>query len=152
VEVIGWFIVSLLIAFGGQDSRDWAGCRDPQPEQTTAGACFGAKPFGGKGESRNKMLFMVIERFDNNDMVPIYERFRESGRGLPDGLEFVDSWVEANFARCFQIMRCDDPKLFQQWILHWRGTGVTMEIVPVVSSADTRSVVTSYIDAKLVPA
>ena len=94
------------------------------------------------------MLFMVIERFENNDMVPIYERFRESGRGLPDGLEFVDSWVEANFARCFQIMRCNDPKLFQQWILHWRGTGVTMEIVPVVSSADTRSVVTSYIDAK----
>lgn len=92
------------------------------------------------------MLFMVIERFDGNDMVPIYQRFRASGRGMPDGLEFVDSWVEANFDRCFQVMRCDDPKLFQQWILHWRGTGVTMEIVPIVPSAETRAVVTSYID------
>lgn len=96
------------------------------------------------------MLFMVIEYFENNDMVPIYERFCQSGRGLPDGLEFVDSWVEANFARCFQVMKCDDPKLFQQWILHWRGTGVKMEIVPIVSSADTRTVVTAYLDAKTV--
>jgi hypothetical protein len=93
------------------------------------------------------MLFMVIERFDNNDMIPIYQRFRQSGRGLPDGLEFVESWVEANFARCFQVMRCDDPKLFQQWILHWRATGVSMEIVPIVPSADTRAVVTSYMEA-----
>jgi hypothetical protein len=30
------------------------------------------------------MLFMVIERFRNNDMVPIYQRLRESGRSLPD--------------------------------------------------------------------
>lgn len=37
------------------------------------------------------MLFMVIERFRDNDMVPIYRRLRESGRSLPDGLEYVDS-------------------------------------------------------------
>ena len=97
------------------------------------------------------MLFMVIERFRDNDMVPIYRRFRESGRGLPDGLEFVDSWVEANFDRCFQVMRCNDAKLFQQWILHWRGTGVTMEIVPILSSAETREVVTAYLDAEAKP-
>jgi hypothetical protein len=34
-----------------------------------------------------KMLFMVIERFRDDDMVPIYYRLRESGRSLPDGLE-----------------------------------------------------------------
>lgn len=37
------------------------------------------------------MLFMVIERFRDNDMVPIYRRLREAGRSLPDGLEYVDS-------------------------------------------------------------
>ena len=95
----------------------------------------------------NAMLFMVIEHFAGNDMVPIFQRFRESGRGLPDGLEFVDSWVEANFARCFQVMRCDDPQKFQQWVLHWRDTGTTMEIVPIVPIADTRNVINAYLDA-----
>lgn len=93
------------------------------------------------------MLFMMIERFADNDMTPVYQRVRERGRGLPDGLEFVDSWVEPSFARCFQLMRCDDPKLLQQWVLHWRGTGMTTEIVPVVPSAETRAIVTAYLDA-----
>jgi hypothetical protein len=39
------------------------------------------------------MLFMAIERFRDNDMVPIYQRLRESGRSLPDRLEYVDSWI-----------------------------------------------------------
>ena len=73
------------------------------------------------------MLFMVIERFRDSDMVPIYRRLRDNGRSLPDGLEYVDSWVEPNFARCFQLMRCDDPKRFQEWVLQWRGLGVTFE-------------------------
>ena len=54
------------------------------------------------------MLFMVVEHFRDNDMVPVYQRLREAGRSLPEGLEYVDSWVEANFSRCFQLMRCDD--------------------------------------------
>ena len=59
------------------------------------------------------MLFMVIERFRDNDMLPVYERVRERGRSLPDGLEYVDSWIEANLSRCFQLMRCDDARLLQ---------------------------------------
>jgi hypothetical protein len=91
------------------------------------------------------MLFMVIERFRDNDMVPIYQRVRDSGRSLPEGLEYVDSWVEPNFSRCFQLMRCSDARLFQEWILQWRGLGVTFEIVPVVSSKETREVVTAHL-------
>ena len=87
------------------------------------------------------MLFMVIERFRDNDMVPIYERVRDGGRSIPDGLKYVDSWVEPNFGRCFQLMECDDLRLLQEWILNWRGMGVTFEIVPVVPSAQTREVV-----------
>ena len=60
------------------------------------------------------MLFMVIERFSDGDMVPAYQRLREKGRSLPEGLEYVDSWVEPNCSRCFQLMRCDDPRLFQE--------------------------------------
>jgi hypothetical protein len=36
------------------------------------------------------MLFMVIERFADNDMVPVYQRLRDQGRGLPEGLEYLD--------------------------------------------------------------
>lgn len=93
------------------------------------------------------MLFMVIERFRDNDMAPIYKRLRDAGRSLPDGLEYLDSWVEPNFARCFQLMRCADLRLFQQWIAQWRGLGATFEIVPVVSSKETREVVAPYLDA-----
>jgi hypothetical protein len=92
------------------------------------------------------VLFMVIEHFRNDDMVPVYRRLRDSGRSLPEGLEYVDSWVEPNFSRCFQLMRCDDLSVFQAWILQWRGCGVTFEIVPVVTSKETRAAVAPYLE------
>ncbi len=93
------------------------------------------------------MLYMVIERFRDNDMVPVYRRLRESGRGFPDGLRYVGSWVEPNFSRCFQLMECDDPRLLQQWALKWRGSGTTFEFIPVVSSAETQEVVAPFLDS-----
>ncbi|MGN6758720.1 MAG: DUF3303 domain-containing protein [Thermomicrobiales bacterium] len=87
------------------------------------------------------MLFMVIERFKDDDMVPVYQRVRDKGRLLPEGLTYLESWVEPGFGRCFQLMACDDLRLLQAWVLQWRGAGVTFEIVPVVRSAETREVV-----------
>ena len=96
-----------------------------------------------KGEH---MLFMIIERFKDNDMLPIYQRVRDEGRMFPEGLKYIDSWVEPNFSRCFQLMECDDLRLLQEWILKWRGSGVTFEIIPVVSSKETQEVVTPLLD------
>ena len=95
------------------------------------------------------MLFMVIERFQDNDMLPVYKRVRDEGRSLPDGLKYLESWVEPNFARCFQVMECEDLCLLQQWVLNWRGSGATFEIVPVVTSAATREVVAPYLDKSI---
>ncbi|HET7607179.1 MAG TPA: DUF3303 family protein, partial [Gammaproteobacteria bacterium] len=92
------------------------------------------------------MLFMVIERFKDNDMIPVYRRLREKGRMLPEGLKYIDSWIEPNFSRCFQIIECDDLRRLQEWILQWRGSGTSFEIVPVLSSAETREVVAPYLD------
>jgi len=86
------------------------------------------------------MLFMVIERFRNRDAKPIYRRLREKGRGMPDGLKYVGSWIEANFDRCFQLMECDDARLLQQWVAQWSDL-VEFEIVPVVPSAETRETI-----------
>ena len=90
------------------------------------------------------MLFLVIEHFKNQDAQAVYERFQNEGRMLPEGLRYVDSWVEANFKRCFQLMECDDPLLFQQWIIQWRDL-VEFEIVPVVPSPKTKEVITSIL-------
>jgi len=38
------------------------------------------------------MLFMIIERFQDNDMRPVYRKVRSEGRLLPEGLKYVDSW------------------------------------------------------------
>lgn len=92
------------------------------------------------------MLFMVIERFRDNDMVPIYRQVRDGSRMLPEGLRYVDSWVEASFSRCFQLMECEDLRLFQQWVLEWRGFGATIEVIPVVPSKETQAVVAPYLD------
>lgn len=79
-------------------------------------------------------------------MVPVYRRLRDEGRMLPDGLEYVNSWVEPNFGRCFQLMECEDLRLLQEWALRWRGSGATFEIVPVVPSKQTQEVVSPYLD------
>ena len=83
------------------------------------------------------MLFMVIERYKNRDAKAVYLRAKEQGRSLPEGLSYLGSWVEDNFDRCFQLMECEDPCLFQQWTDHWEDL-VTFEIVHVVSSTEAR--------------
>jgi len=82
------------------------------------------------------MLFMVIERFRNQDAKSIYRRLRDRGRSTPEGLHFVNSWVTADLGRCFQLMECDDVTLLQRWVTEWSDL-VGFEIVPVVSGKDT---------------
>ena len=81
------------------------------------------------------MLYMIIESFRNGDAVPVYRRFRDCGRMMPEGLEYVSSWVTSDMARCFQLMRCDDPRLLDQWMTRWSDLG-DFEVVPVVTSAE----------------
>jgi hypothetical protein len=90
------------------------------------------------------MLFMVVERFRNRDAKAVYRRFREEGRGTPDGLKYVGSWIEANFDRCFQLMECDDARLLQRWVAAWADL-IEFEIVPVVPSAETRETIESML-------
>jgi uncharacterized protein DUF3303 len=79
------------------------------------------------------MLYMVIERFKNREAIPVYRRFREKGRMTPEGLHYVESWVEANFDRCFQLMECEDPHLLEEWAANWKDL-VEFEFVPVRTS------------------
>jgi len=86
------------------------------------------------------MLYMVIERFKNRDAKAVYRRFRDKGRMAPDGLDYVESWVETNFDRCFQLMECGDVRLLEQWAEHWRDL-VGFEFVPVRLSKEAAELI-----------
>jgi hypothetical protein len=81
------------------------------------------------------MLYMVIEHFAAGAAPEIYRRARKRGRMLPPGLEYVDSWVDLDFARCFQLMRTDDRALFDVWIERWADLA-RFEVIPVRTSAE----------------
>ena len=84
---------------------------------------------------------MVIESFRDGKVKEVYRRYKEKGRIMPEGLKYLDSWVEVNFDRCFQLMECDDLLLFQQWVVQWQDL-VEFEIIPVVPSKETTEKIT----------
>jgi len=79
--------------------------------------------------------YMIVERFKNGDAAPVYRRFRDRGRMLPEGLTYVASWVSADLSHCFQVMECADPRLLELWIACWSDL-VDFEVVPVIPSAE----------------
>ena len=87
------------------------------------------------------MLFIVIERFKSRAAAAaVYQRFRARGRMLPAGLRYVDSWVETDYGRCFQLMECADAELFAEWVAHWQDL-IDFEIVPVVPSGEAAALI-----------
>jgi hypothetical protein len=84
------------------------------------------------------MLYMVVEHF--KDAPAIYRRLREKGRMMPEGLEYVSSWIDVDLKICWQLMRTEDESLFQRWMDNW-GDLMDFEIVPVRTSAEVREIV-----------
>ena len=74
------------------------------------------------------MKYMVVETFLPGCKALVYERFREKGRMLPDGLRYIASWLEKDGERCFQLMETDSPDLFETWIASWSDL-VSFEII-----------------------
>jgi hypothetical protein len=77
---------------------------------------------------------MVVERFLHGPL-PVYERAAQEGRMLPEGLTYVDSWIDERLDRCFQLMETDDPSLFGAWMARWDDLA-GFEVVPVLTSAE----------------
>ncbi len=81
------------------------------------------------------MRFMVIERFKNRNAKAVYARLHQKGRMMPEGLDYLGSWTESNFDRCFQLVECKDSSLLQKWIANWTDL-VDFEVVPVMTGAE----------------
>jgi hypothetical protein len=81
------------------------------------------------------MLYMVIERF--KDAPGIYKRLAQKGRMMPEGLNYVSSWIDHSLKTCWQVMETEDFVLLERWIDNWKDL-MDFEIVPVHTSADVR--------------
>ena len=78
---------------------------------------------------------MIVERFKEQDPVPVYRRFRDRGRLAPEGVKYISSWVDDKLERCFQLMEAEDVAYLDEWIGNWSDL-VEFEVYPVVSSQE----------------
>lgn len=84
------------------------------------------------------MRYMVVETFAPGRKTAVYERFHLRGRMLPDGLTFIDSWLEKDGDRCYQLMETDSPELFARWIAEWKDL-VSFEVIELEFPPPSRS-------------
>jgi hypothetical protein len=89
---------------------------------------------------------MVIERFRDGNALPVYRRFRDRGRMMPEGLTYVTSWVTEDLRQCFQVMECGDRRLLDEWIENWQDL-MEFEVMPVMTSAQAVAVVGPSLDS-----
>jgi hypothetical protein len=74
--------------------------------------------------------YMVVETFFPGCKGQIYERFYARGRMLPEGLGYLNSWLEKDGDRCFQLMEMNDPSLIRIWFENWKDL-MSIEIVEI---------------------
>lgn len=83
------------------------------------------------------MQFMIIERFRPGKVKDMYRRFEEKGRMLPDGVQYISSWINEEVTVCYQVMEAKNNSGIQQWISNWEDL-VDFEVIPVISSAEAK--------------
>jgi hypothetical protein len=88
------------------------------------------------------MVYMIVEHFRGGDTLPVYRRFREQGRLMPEGLRYASSWITDDFRRCFQVMECEDRRLLEEWMARWKDL-MEFEVIPVITSAEAVAAVAS---------
>ena len=74
--------------------------------------------------------YMVVEKYKEGCFDKIYERYNEKGRMLPEGLMYLNSWVNKESNLCFQLMESKDIEIFYQWFKRWEDL-VDFELYPI---------------------
>jgi len=64
--------------------------------------------------------YMVVEKFKPNCFEENNSLWNKKGRMFPEGLYYLNSWVNKEQNICFQLMETNDPKLFETWIENWK--------------------------------
>ncbi|MBX2885541.1 MAG: DUF3303 domain-containing protein [Granulosicoccus sp.] len=76
------------------------------------------------------MQYIVVETFKPGCFEAVYRRFEREGRLLPEGLEYIDSWLTEDHAVCFQLMATEEQALLDTWTSRWTDL-VDFEIFPL---------------------
>jgi Protein of unknown function (DUF3303) len=79
------------------------------------------------------MQYMVIERFLPGKVHSLYTRFAQKGRMLPEGVLYIDSWINAEVTVCYQLMEAESPEQLLEWTGKWSDLA-DFEVIPVISS------------------
>lgn len=86
------------------------------------------------------MIFMVIETFHPGKVKECYKRFEEKGRILPDGVKYINSWIDSDIKKCYQVMEAENKDNIFEWIEKWDDL-IDFEIIPVLTSAQAHEIV-----------
>ena len=84
------------------------------------------------------MLYMIIEKFHPDKVKDMYKRFEEKGRMLPEGVIYINSWLNESVSMCYQVMEADTIEKIHEWISNWNDL-VDFEIIPVLTSAEAKA-------------
>jgi hypothetical protein len=84
------------------------------------------------------MQYMIIERFHDGKVKDIYKRFEEKGRMLPEGVTYINSWINQSVSICYQVMESDLPGKIDQWISYWNDLA-DFEVIPVINSSEAKA-------------
>ncbi len=83
------------------------------------------------------MLYMIIERFHPGKVKELYKRFDEKGRMMPEGVHYINSWINEDVSICYQVMESESEEDLQEWISHWNDLA-DFEVIPVITSAQAK--------------
>jgi hypothetical protein len=83
------------------------------------------------------MLYMVIEHFHPGKVKELYRRFDEKGRMLPEGVKYINSWVNEEMTLCYQVMESDSVDKLHEWFKNWNDI-VDFKVIPVTSTAEAK--------------
>ena len=83
------------------------------------------------------MLYFIIEQFHPGKVKELYKRFEEKGRMMPEGVSYINSWINKELTVCYQVMETDDINKLQEWISNWNDLA-DFEIIPVITSAEAK--------------
>jgi Protein of unknown function (DUF3303) len=60
------------------------------------------------------MQYMIIERFHPGKVKSLYKRFDEKERMLPEGVTYINSWINEAVSICYQLMESESEENIHQ--------------------------------------
>jgi 2-hydroxy-3-keto-5-methylthiopentenyl-1-phosphate phosphatase len=80
---------------------------------------------------------MIIETFHPGKVKQLYKRFEEKGRLMPEGVQYINSWINEDVTTCYQVMESDTEKKIHEWIQNWIDLS-DFKVIPVITSSQAK--------------